>query len=116
MTQSTILAIILALLLICAIVIAIRNQRITNKLQQRVVELNSEILRRKCAANDCASSYSFDKLFHWEEDTLGCYWTVYRAKDIDGNKYITYIKIFTDEDDEFNQREAHELCDKLNEI
>lgn len=29
--------------------------------------------------------------------------------------YISYIKVFTDDDEEFNQREAEELCEKLNE-
>lgn len=37
-----------------------------------------------------------------------------RASVIEGHIYHTFIKSFTDEDTEFNQREAEELCEILN--
>lgn len=39
---------------------------------------------------------------------------VYRRSFCDEQEYHTFIKSFTDEDTEFNQREANELCEILN--
>ena len=39
---------------------------------------------------------------------------VYRRSFCDEHEYHTFIKSFSDEDTEFNQREANELCDILN--
>lgn len=42
-------------------------------------------------------------------------WAVVRQKVVGGYMYETLIKAFTDEDDDFNRREAEELAEKLNE-
>lgn len=47
-------------------------------------------------------------------DELGSTTVLRRSFNGDGREYHTFIKSFTDEDEEFNQREAEELCDILN--
>lgn len=41
-------------------------------------------------------------------------WGVYRVAIMGGEVFKTTLKVFTDEDDDFNRREAEELCDILN--
>lgn len=43
----------------------------------------------------------------------GC-WGVCRRTTNRGFMFCATIKVFTDEDDDFNRREAEELCEKLN--
>ena len=42
------------------------------------------------------------------------HWGVCRRTANRGFMFCTTIKVFTDEDDEFNRREAEELCEMLN--
>lgn len=68
------------------------------------------------AADDVHAIYSVRRI-NAEDDAheYNGTWAVCRTSCVDGVMYHSCVKIFTDEDDEFNLREAEELCDKLNE-
>lgn len=103
MTAITTIAIILALFLGAAIV----------RLRLKVKSLNAKIQGYRGSANDCFALYSVKRIDNVECKYHG-YWAVCRSSICEGGLYQTCIKVFTDEDDDFNKREAEELCEMLN--
>lgn len=55
-----------------------------------------------------------DVTYYASPCTSGSRWVVLRRCFINGSEYHTFIKGFDDEDEEFNRREADELCEILN--
>lgn len=82
-------------------------QRSNYKLQKRVDGWEE-------SAEDCMPMYRVRRITKASCKYQGC-WAVCRISI--GNGMICYscVKVFTDDDDEFNYNEAMELCDKLNE-
>ena len=103
MTAITTIAIILALFLGAAIV----------RLRLKVKSLNAKIQGYRGSANDCFALYSVKRIDNVECKYHG-YWAVCRSSICEGGLYQTCIKVFTDEDDDFNKREAEELSEMLN--
>lgn len=105
MTAITTIAIILALFLGAAIVIAMRKLYAAERLRLKVKSLNAKIQGYPL--------YSVKRIDNVECKYHG-YWAVCRSSICEGGLYQTCIKVFTDEDDDFNKREAEELCEMLN--
>ncbi len=113
MTAITTIAIILALFLggycnshaqtLCHITSALKGQEPQRK------NTGLSWLR----ANDCFALYSVKRIDNVECRYHG-YWAVCRSSICEGGLYQTCIKVFTDEDDDFNKREAEELSEMLN--
>lgn len=61
--------------------------------------------------DDITARYQVERMHEWFIPAPGA-WVVVKTHPR-GKEYCV-IKAFTDEDDEFNQREAQELCDILN--
>lgn len=112
MTAITTIAIILALFLGAAIVIAMRKHYAAERLRLKVKSLNAKIQGYRGSANDCFALYSVKRIDNVECKYHG-YWAVCRSSICEGGLYQTCIKVFTDEDDDFNKREAEELCEML---
>lgn len=116
MTALTIIAIILALFLGMAIMVALRHYYRANSLLKKNKDLDSLIYTYRDANADPNGFYSVQRV---ETDRPefrqynGC-WGVCRRIAKRGYLTTTTIKVFTDEDDEFNLREAEELRDILN--
>lgn len=112
----TIIAIILALFLGSAIMVAIRHYYRSDSLLRKNKAQQIQINAYRDANIDPKASYSVQRV---ETDNReyreynGC-WGVCRRIAKRGYLITTTIKVFTDEDDEFNLREAEELCDMLN--
>ena len=104
MTAITTIAIILALFLGAAIVIAMRKHYAAERCL-KVKSLNAKIQGYPL--------YSVKRIDNVECKYHG-YWAVCRSSICEGGLYQTCIKVFTDEDDDFNKREAEELCEMLN--
>lgn len=94
-----------------------KNDSLRNKIKElhlRLSESNraaknfSQDLDRICKAN--ASENPAYIVVHQGGGTIA----VFRRSLCDNREYCTFIKSFTDEDIEFNLREAKELCDILN--
>lgn len=115
MTTLTIIAIMLAFLLGSAIGIAMRQHniakglRIRSKIQKERIKAYQDAnckpnafysVKRVCTTNPEYEKYN------------GC-WAVCRMVSTNSLIIMTTIKVFTDEDDEFNHNEALELCEKL---
>lgn len=98
MTTSTTLAVILAFCLGAAVIIAIRHY------------YDAKEIRKKYNA-----VYSVRRIECLEGHEHNGSWAVCRTSIQDGYMHHTCIKVFTDEDDEFNHSEAQELVDKINE-
>lgn len=113
MTAIITIAIILALFLGVAIVIAMRKHYAAEHLRLKVKSLNAKIQGYRGSANDCFALYSVKRIDNVECKYHG-YWAVCRSSICEGGLYQTCIKVFTDEDDDFNKREAEELSEMLN--
>lgn len=117
MTTSTIFAIILAILLGMAIVVALFYcKRADNLLRTNRSQLIQISAYRDANRDPNKASYHTQRVDtdlpefrHYN----GC-WGVCRRITNRGFMITTTIKVFTDYDDDFNRREAEELCDMLN--
>lgn len=102
MTPLTIFLASLALPIVAWIIAERHNRKLARKIKKQ-----EEIIGRYVRAdNDTAPTYMV-------VDTKDGHIGVCRYSMVDGLLHRTVIKIFTDPDQEFNQREAEELLEKL---
>lgn len=113
---STITIIVLSALLLVAVFFLGRVAYISERRYATISNLKSKINRYRMAADDLRPTYSVRRI-EAEDDAheYNGVWAVCRTSCQNGFIHNSCIKIFTDEDDEFNKNEAAELCDKLNE-
>lgn len=93
-----------------------RCMYISSRRATRISNQKAEINRYRLAADDLHPLYTVRRID--ADDSAHEYngvWAVCRTSWQDGYIHNSCIKIFTDEDDEFNKNEAVELCEKLNE-
>lgn len=114
MTTITIIA--LSVLLLVAVFLLGRTAYISGRRLTTIHNLKSKVRRYRMAADDVHPIYSVCRI-NAEDDAheYNGTWAVCRTSYVDGVMHHSCVKIFTDEDDEFNKNEADELCDKLNE-
>ena len=93
---------------------SIRKQ--VNKLKEKNQELANDKKYLKCSLDKVCNSMTDDNVTYYASPCcLGSSnWVVLRRSFVDGSEYHTFIKRFSDEDSEFNRREADELCETLN--
>ncbi len=93
---------------------SIRKQ--VNKLKEKNQELANDKKYLKCSLDKVCNSMTDDNVTYYASPCcLGSpNWVVLRRSFVDGSEYHTFIKRFSDEDSEFNRREADELCETLN--
>ena len=118
MTVTTITAIVLAFFLGFAVMVALRHACIAGKLRTKNTNLRNALGRYKEADCDEKATYTVKRIDTLNENInpeIWGEWAVVRVTIVNGYIHHTLIKVFTDEDDEFNKNEADELCDKLNE-
>lgn len=116
MTTATTLAILAFCLGAVVIVVAmIRHYYDAWHIQKKYNAVCAKLKRYKAANRDCNADYSVRRIECLEGHEHNERWAVCRTSIQDGYMYHTCIKVFTDEDDEFNHREAQELVDKINE-
>lgn len=116
MTTSTFLAIMLALFLGAAIVIALfyhlRAKTILRTSHSQQIQINAyRDANRDPNAFYCVQRVETDLPEYRQYNNC---WGVCRRTINRGFMFCTTIKVFTDEDDDFNRREAEELCEMLN--
>lgn len=114
MTALTTISIMLALFLGAAIVIAVRKQYAADILRRKNYALKETVDRYVEAENCVSPSYIVNCIDKPEHELFGR-WAVVRICIVGGFIHHTCIKVFTDEDNEYNRRKAEELCEKLNE-
>lgn len=93
-----------------------RSMYISSRRATLISNQKAKINRYRLAADDLHPLYTVRRID--ADDSAHEYngvWAVCRTSCQDGYIHNSCIKIFTDEDDEFNKNEAVELCDKLNE-
>lgn len=92
----------------------IRKQ--VQELEGKTQELANDKEYLKCALDRVCNSMTDDNVTYYASPCcLGSpNWVVLRRSFVDGSEYHTFIKRFSDEDAEFNRREADELCETLN--
>lgn len=112
---TTITIIVLSALLLVAVFLLGRVAYISGRRSATISNLKSKIKRYRMAADDLRPIYTVRRID--AEDNAHEYngvWAVCRTSCQDGFLHNSCIKIFTDDDDDFNRREAEELCDMLN--
>ena len=117
MTALTTIAITLALFLGASIMIALRHYYRSSKLLTKNKALQARI-DAYCNSNcDPTGTYHVRKVAtkNPEYEQYNGMWGVCRMTSQRGHIFLTTIKVFTDDDNEFNHREAVELCELLNE-
>lgn len=115
MTQTVIIIILSAILLVAVFFLG-RVAYISERRSTTIRNLKEKIKRYRMAADDLQPTYIVRRID--AEDNAHEFngvWAVCRISCQNGFIHNSCIKIFTDEDDEFNKNEADELCDKLNE-
>lgn len=115
MTTATTLAVIMASCLGAAVIIAMRHYYGAKHIQKKYNAVCAKLKRYKASDRDCNAVYSVLRIECLEEHEHNGRWAVCRTSIQDGYMHHTCIKVFTDEDDEFNHSEAQELVDKINE-
>lgn len=116
MTTATFFAIMLALFLGAAIMVAMyyryRADNILRTSRSQQIQINAyRDANRDPNAIYCVQRVETD--LHEYRQYNGC-WGVCRRTTNRGFMFCTTIKVFTYEDDDFNLREAEELCEMLN--
>lgn len=97
----------MALLLGFTATTALRFYCLADEQQKKIRQLRKRI-ENYVGAEQCANSY-------YHVCNYATYTTVVRSTSCNGYTHHTLIKVFDDEDNEFNLRQAQELADKLNE-
>jgi hypothetical protein len=118
----TITSIIVAACFGIAFTIACQLSNQNDRLRCKIKELRHEAGMAKSSANEMNEMFenladaneSHDVSYFVGYDEVGSTTVLRRSFSSDGREYHTFIKCFTDEDTEFNQREAEELCEILN--
>lgn len=108
--------IILSAVLLVSVFFLGRVAYISERRMNTIANLKAKINRYRMAADDLHPLYTVRRID--ANDPAHEYnnvWAVCRTSWQDGYIHNACIKIFTDEDDEFNKNEAEELCEKLNE-
>ena len=114
--MTTITIIVLSALLLVATFVLGRVAYISGRRSATIGNLKSKIKRYRMAADDVHPIYSVRRIDAIDEaHEYNGTWAVCRTSCQEGFLHNSCIKIFTDEDDEFNKNEAEELCEKLNE-
>lgn len=103
----------LSLFLFASLVFNVFGGRAYNSLFIENKTLNWKLRCHINATNDCAASYHVRRI-ECEGHEHNGKWSVARLSINDGLLVHTVIKVFTDADDDFNHREAEELCEMLN--
>ncbi len=118
----TITSIIVAACFGIAFTLVCQSSNQNDRLRCKIKELRSRLDESTRAAKDLSRSLDNICKANVAEDPTyivvhqgGGVMAVYRRSFCDEHEYHTFIKSFTDEDTEFNQREAEGLLDKLNE-
>lgn len=91
---------------------SIRKQ--VNKLKNKNQELANDKKYLKCSLDKVCNSMTDNVTYYASPCVDSPNWVVLRRSFVDGSEYHTFIKRFSDEDAEFNRREADELCETLN--
>lgn len=92
---------------------SIRKQ--VNKLKDKNQELANDKKYLKCSLDKVCNSMTDDNVTYYASPCVDSpNWVVLRRSFVDGSEYHTFIKRFSDEDSEFNRRQADELCETLN--
>ncbi len=92
---------------------SIRKQ--VNKLKDKNQELDNDKKYLKCSLDKVCNSMTDDNVTYYASPCVDSpNWVVLRRSFVDGSEYHTFIKRFSDEDSEFNRRQADELCETLN--
>ncbi len=115
MTTSTTLTVILAFFLGAVNIIAMQHYFDAKHIRNKYNAVCARLKRYKAADRDCNAVYSVRRIECLEGHEHNGHWAVCRTSIQDGYMHQTCIKVFTDEDDEFNHSEAQELVDKINE-
>lgn len=118
----TITSLVVAAMFGIAFAVAWRLSNVNDSIRKRVQELkgkNHELAldkeHLKCALDRACNSMTDDKITYYASPCVDSpNWVVLRRSFVDGSEYHTFIKLFSDENSEFNQREADELCEILN--
>ncbi len=113
MTALTTISITLAFFLGAAIVITMRHYYIADSLRRKNKTLKAKIESFRESENDINPVYSVRRIECSGYELFGR-WAVCRTTINNGYWHASVIKVFIDEDDEFNKREAEELCEMLN--
>lgn len=112
---TTITIIILSAFTFIAVLILGRVAYVSERRSAVINNLKDKIKRYHTAAKDNKPYYTIRKITPEESENEGNkVWAVCRVSFKDGYYHTSCIKIFTDNDDEFNRTEAEELCEKLN--
>ncbi|WP_301345929.1 MULTISPECIES: hypothetical protein [Muribaculaceae] len=113
----TIIAIILALFLGSAIMVAVRHYYRSDSLLRKNNAQQIQIDAYQDANNDPKAFYSVQRVEtdNPEYREYNGHWAICRRIAKRGYLITTTIKVFTDDDDDFNFREASDLLDKLKE-
>lgn len=113
---TTITIIVLSALLLVAVFFLGRVAYISGRRYATICNLKSKIKRYRMAADDIRPFYTVRRIdAEDKEHEYNGVWAVCRTSCQDGFLHNSCIKVFTDEDDDFNKNEAEELCEKLNE-
>ena len=112
---ATITIIVLSALLLVAVFFLGSVAYISGRHATIICNLKSKIKRYRMAADDFQPIYTVRRIDAEDaEHEYNGVWAVCRISCQDGFIHNSCIKIFTDEDDEFNKNEADELCEMLN--
>ncbi len=112
----TIIALVLALFLGASLMVSAYHCRRADNLQKENNSLQIKVDGYKDANMDPYAFYQVQRVATGDPEFSkynGC-WGVCRRISKQGRVFCTTIKVFTDEDDDFNYREAEELCEMLN--
>lgn len=114
MTQTVIIIILSAILLVAVFFLG-RVAYISERRSTTIRNLKEKIKRYRMAADDLQPIYTVRRI-DAEDDAheFNGVWAVCRTSCQNGFIHNSCIKIFTDDDDDFNRREAQELCETLN--
>lgn len=108
----TILTVIISAMFGMTLTVAIRknksNDRLRNRLKDEKREHSENVGRYARAMRHTSPLY-------YVRETMGSKPAVMRRCEIDGSVFDVFIKDFRDDDNDFNRREADELCEKLND-
>lgn len=117
MTPSVITSIVLAFALGVAAMVAALHYHKAKSLRADNRSLRAKVDRYRAADRDHKGAYDIVRVDPSEDvaPEIWCEWAVVRRTIIGGYMHSAIIKAFTDEDDDFNRRQAEELVEKLNE-
>ena len=112
--MTTAIIITLSALLLASCFLLGRVGMLSDSRYNKIRSLNAKIDRYRQADIDVSPLYAVSRMITDNPD-YNNRWAVCRLSMQNGHIHHTLIKAFTDEDEDFNKREADELCDKLNE-